>query len=188
MNSNWKFFVFFSSHLQLTNTNTSGIVKYGSISAFAPITTDHVDTLAVGTCVNAEFSTFVNVLANICSRVQLRSSWTDALRYQKRLRFLWWTNQLDFVFFFYLETSRCVTTLSSITKKIVDGAFVYVRASFTRTINLISRIANTTICSQQVLASSNGANIWILGAFVNICSVKSSKFCYQCFILISITY
>jgi hypothetical protein len=100
MNSNWKFFVFFSSHLQLTNTNTSGIVKYGSISAFAPITTDHVDTLAVGTCVNAEFSTFVNVLANICGRVQLRSSWTDALRYQKRLRFLWWTNQLDFVFFF----------------------------------------------------------------------------------------
>lgn len=111
MNSNWKFFVFFSFHLQLTNTNTSGIVKYGSISAFAPITTDHVDTLAVGTCVNAEFSTFVNVLANICGRVQLRSSWTDALRYQKRLRFLWWTNQLDFVFFLLGNFPVCYDTV-----------------------------------------------------------------------------
>jgi|LakMenEpi03Aug12_release.lakeMendotaPanAssembly.Ray.scaffolds.fasta_scaffold343574_2 hypothetical protein len=106
----------------------------------------------------------------------------------KKVKVFMMNKSIRFCFFFYLETSRCVTTLSSITKKIVDGAFVYVRASFTRTINLISRIANTTICSQQVLASSIGANIWILGAFVNICSVKSSKFCYQCFILISITY
>ena len=87
-----------------------------------------------------------------------------------------------------METSRCVTTLSSITEKIVDGTFVNVRASFSRTINLISGIANTAIRSQQVLASSVGANIGILGAFVNICSVKSSKFYYPCFILISITF
>jgi hypothetical protein len=67
--------------LALTNTNTSGIVQHGSIGTFAAVTSHHVDTLAVGAGVDAQLSTFVDILADISGRVQLRSSRTDTLKF-----------------------------------------------------------------------------------------------------------
>ena len=73
----------------------------------------------------------------------------------------------------YLETARCVTALSSVTKEVVDGTLVDVRARLPSAVHLVAGIANATVCAQQVLASSVCANIGILSALVDICPVRN---------------
>ena len=101
--------------------------------------------MSIGTGVDAEFTTLVHILADVGGRVQLRSSRTNAL-----------------------ETARRVAALTTVAEQIVDGAFVYVCAMFTRTVHLVARIAHATVSSQQILARSIRAHVGVLSALVNV--------------------
>lgn len=64
----------------VTDADAPSVVEHGTVGALALVAADDVDAVPVGAGIDAELFALVDVFANVCGRVELRSSRTDALR------------------------------------------------------------------------------------------------------------
>jgi hypothetical protein len=87
----------------------------------------------------------------------------------------------------YLKAAWCVPTLPSTTDQVVQLTFIDVITNFPCVINLVPWIANTSICSHQVLTCSILANTRSLCTLIDICNKKKDNWngiqeeSFQCF-------